>query len=63
MNILNEIVNCLLERENLNGEDIDRIIKGEELPPLSENSSMSVKDKKKSVDKKKVINNEQVIVN
>ncbi|MCA6080401.1 MAG: ATP-dependent zinc metalloprotease FtsH [Endomicrobium sp.] len=62
MNILNEIVNCLLERENLNGEDIDRIIKGEELPPLSENSSMSVKDKKKSVDKKKVIN-EQVIVN
>ena len=62
MSILNKIVNCLLERENLSGEDIDRIIKGEELSPLSENNSVSSKDRKKAVDEKKVIN-KQVIVN
>ncbi|MDR3256373.1 MAG: ATP-dependent zinc metalloprotease FtsH [Endomicrobium sp.] len=45
MNILNKIVNYLLERENLSGEDIDKIIKGEELIPLSKNDSTSTENK------------------
>ncbi len=46
MSILNKIVSYLLERENLSGEDIDKIIKGEELAPLSESSSVDTETKK-----------------
>jgi len=34
MSVLNKIVEYLLERENLSGEEIDKIVKGEELMPL-----------------------------
>ncbi|MDR0820750.1 MAG: ATP-dependent zinc metalloprotease FtsH [Endomicrobium sp.] len=61
MSVLNKIVSYLLERENLSGEDIDKIIKGEELVPLSESSSVDTETKKKSAVEKKVIN-ERVIV-
>ncbi|GHT25381.1 hypothetical protein AGMMS49953_10270 [Endomicrobiia bacterium] len=60
VSILNKIVSYLLERENLSGEDIDKIIKGEELAPLSESSSVDEETKKKSAVEKKVIN-EKVI--
>jgi cell division protease FtsH len=61
MSILNKIVSYLLERENLSGEDIDKIIKGEELVPLSEDSSVDAGTKKKSVIEKKVAS-ERVMV-
>ncbi|GHT17193.1 ATP-dependent zinc metalloprotease FtsH [Endomicrobiia bacterium] len=61
VSILNKIVSYLLERENLSGEDIDKIIKGEELAPLSESSSVDEETKKKSTVEKKVIN-EKVII-
>ncbi|MDR0985075.1 MAG: ATP-dependent zinc metalloprotease FtsH [Endomicrobium sp.] len=35
INILNKIVDYLLERENLSGEDINKIVNGKELIPLS----------------------------
>jgi cell division protease FtsH len=54
MSILNKIVSYLLERENLSGEDIDKIIKGEELVSLSESSSIDTKTKKKFTVEKKV---------
>jgi cell division protease FtsH len=56
--ILNKIVDYLLERENLNGEDIDKIMKGEDLAPLPENSSVAAEDKKvedKEVIKKQIV--------
>jgi cell division protease FtsH len=62
MSILNKIVSYLLERENLSGEDIDKIIKGEELVPLSESNSVDTGIKKKSDIEEKVIN-ERVMVN
>jgi len=62
MSILNKIVSYLLERENLSGEDIDKIIKGEELAPLSESSSVDTESEKKSAIEKKAIN-ERVMVN
>ncbi|OEG70928.1 cell division protein FtsH [Candidatus Endomicrobiellum trichonymphae] len=61
MSILNKIVNYLLERENLSGEDIDKIIKGEELAPLSESSSVDTETKKKSTVEKKVVS-ERVMI-
>jgi cell division protease FtsH len=61
MSILNKIVSYLLERENLSGEDIDKIIKGEELALLSEDNSVNTETKKKSAVEKKVIS-ERVMV-
>jgi cell division protease FtsH len=61
MSILNKIVSYLLERENLSGDDINKIIKGEELAPLSESSSVDMESKEKSVVEKEVIN-ERVMV-
>jgi cell division protease FtsH len=62
MSILNKIVSYLLERENLSGEDIDKIIKGEELAPLSESSFIDTESKKRSTVEKKVTN-EGVMLN
>jgi cell division protease FtsH len=47
MSILNKIVSYLLERESLTGQDIDKIIKGEELASISEDSN-NIKEVKKS---------------
>jgi cell division protease FtsH len=41
---LNKIVDYLLERENLTGQDIDKIIRGEQLTPISEERKEEKKD-------------------
>jgi len=59
MSILNKIVDYLLERENLDGEDVDKILRGEELVSLSENNSLAEdRDKKENVVGKEVLKNE-----
>ncbi|MDR1511437.1 MAG: ATP-dependent zinc metalloprotease FtsH [Endomicrobium sp.] len=63
MDILNKMVYYLLERENLSGEDINKIVKGEELVPLFENNLKNeVSDEKENIVEKKVTD-EQVIEN
>jgi cell division protease FtsH len=54
MSILNKTVSYLLERENLSGEDIDKIIRGEELAPLSESSFVDAESIKKAAAEKKL---------
>ncbi|MDR1941139.1 MAG: cell division protein FtsH, partial [Endomicrobium sp.] len=59
--ILDSMVNYLLERETLNGEDIDKIVKGEPLEPLAkkESADNAVKDEplqKESGEKPEIIN-------
>jgi cell division protease FtsH len=49
MSSLNRIVDYLLERENLTGQDIDKIMKGEELSPISEDPNNLKKDKKSTL--------------
>jgi cell division protease FtsH len=49
--ILSKIVTYLLERENLNAEDIDKIVKGEELTPLSKETAVDKEDKKEVIKK------------
>jgi cell division protease FtsH len=51
MSVLNKIVDYLLERENLSGEEIDKIINGEKLMPLCKNS---VENKEKIITENKV---------
>jgi cell division protease FtsH len=46
LSVLNKIVDHLLERENLSGEEIDKIINGEELIPLCKNL---VENKQKAI--------------
>ncbi len=60
VSILNKIVSYLLERENLSGEDIDKIIKNEELAPLSESNSVDTGIKKSTVEKKVI--SERIVV-
>jgi cell division protease FtsH len=55
MEILNKIVNYLLERENLSGEEVDKIIKDEELMPLSEGGSISKEEEKENISERKVL--------
>jgi cell division protease FtsH len=57
---LNKIVDYLLERESLSGEDIDKIINGEELSPLSTNLPVISEDKNEVVAEKEVIK-EQIV--
>ncbi|MDR1103939.1 MAG: ATP-dependent zinc metalloprotease FtsH [Endomicrobium sp.] len=52
---LDKLVKYLLERENLNGEEVDKIIKGEELPPVAEKEPVTEEDRKEASVEKKVI--------
>jgi cell division protease FtsH len=52
---LDKLVKYLLERENLNGEEVDKIIKGEELPPMAEKVPVTEEDRKEASVEKKVI--------
>ena len=36
---LHRLANALLERETLTGEEIDKVIKGEELPPIQKKAN------------------------
>jgi len=50
INTLHKLSQALLERENLDGEEIELIMKGEELPPFNnkkENHKKSVEDDSK----------------
>jgi cell division protease FtsH len=42
VDILNRLANVLLEREILDGDEIDKIIKGEELPPIERKNSTEI---------------------
>ncbi|MDR2437486.1 MAG: ATP-dependent zinc metalloprotease FtsH [Endomicrobium sp.] len=53
--ILNKLVNYLLERENLNGEEVDKVMKGEDLPPFAEKTMVIQEDKKEVEVEKEVI--------
>jgi cell division protease FtsH len=55
LEILNRLVSYLLERENLNGEEVDKVIKGEDLPPIAEKITVTQKDEKEAEVKKEVI--------
>jgi len=55
MEILNKIVNCLLERENLSGEEVDKIINGEELMPLSGRGSANKEEEKENTSERGVL--------
>jgi cell division protease FtsH len=48
ISILNKIVDYLLERENLTGQDIDIIMKGEQLSPILQNGNVET-DKKETL--------------
>ncbi|MDR1942802.1 MAG: ATP-dependent zinc metalloprotease FtsH [Endomicrobium sp.] len=52
---LDKLVNYLLERENLNGEEVDKIMKGEELPPVAEKVPVTEEDRKEASVEKEVI--------
>ncbi|MDR3274644.1 MAG: ATP-dependent zinc metalloprotease FtsH [Endomicrobium sp.] len=65
MEILNKIVDCLLEKESLDGEDIDNIIKDKERESLCKNDSIKVEDKKensveKTIVKGQILQNENI---
>jgi cell division protease FtsH len=65
MKISNKIVDYLLERESLNGEDIDNIIKDKEQESLCKNDSIKIKDKKenpiaKTIVKEQILQNENI---
>jgi cell division protease FtsH len=47
LDTLHRLSNALLERETLHGEDVDKIISGEELPPLKAKSKKSESNKKR----------------
>ncbi|MDR0398292.1 MAG: cell division protein FtsH, partial [Endomicrobium sp.] len=53
--VLDKLVKYLLERENLNGEEVDKIIKGEELPPVAEKVPVTEEDRKEASVEKEVI--------
>lgn len=53
--VLNKIADYLLERESLNGEDLDKIMKDEDLAPLSKKPSAATEDKKEVVKEKEII--------
>jgi cell division protease FtsH len=55
LTILNKLVNYLLERENLNGEEVDKVMKGEDLPPFAEQTTVIQEDKKEAEVEKEVI--------
>ncbi|MCL2390377.1 MAG: cell division protein FtsH, partial [Endomicrobia bacterium] len=46
--ILDAMVNYLLERETLNAEDIDKIVKGEALPPFESTKVKNNENKKET---------------
>jgi len=52
---LDKLVKYLLERENLNGEEVDKIMKGEELPPIAEKVPVTEEDRKEASLEKEVI--------
>jgi len=52
---LGKLVNCLLERENLNGEEVDKIMKGEDLLPVAEKAPVTKEDGKEAAIEKEVI--------
>lgn len=52
---LDKLVKYLLERENLNGEEVDKIMKGEELPPVAEKVPVTEEDRKEASVEKEVI--------
>jgi cell division protease FtsH len=52
---LDKLVKYLLERENLNGEEVDKIMKGEELTPVSEKMPVTEEDRKGTAVEKEVI--------
>lgn len=53
MDVLHKLSKELLEREILDAEEIDKIIKGEELPPLKKNGNDEVPDHVKNMIKEK----------
>lgn len=55
MNILNKLADYLLEREELSGEDVDKIMRGEGLAPFDVKSDEVKIDKKETVVEKKDI--------
>jgi cell division protease FtsH len=55
MNTLTKLADYLLERENLDSQDIDKIMKGEDLSPLPEKSSIATDESKKEVVKDKEV--------
>ncbi|MDR2811797.1 MAG: ATP-dependent zinc metalloprotease FtsH [Endomicrobium sp.] len=52
---LDKLVKYLLERENLNGEEVDKIIKGEELHPMAEKVPVTEEGRKEAAVEKEVI--------
>ncbi|GHT42119.1 ATP-dependent zinc metalloprotease FtsH [Endomicrobiia bacterium] len=52
--VLNKIADYLLERESLNGEDLDKIMKDEDLAPLPKKPSAATEDKKEVVKEKEI---------
>lgn len=53
MEALHKLSHELLEREILDAEEIDKIIKGEELPPIKKNGSEEIPDHVKNMIKEK----------
>lgn len=59
---LHRLASVLLEREILDSEEIDKVLRGEELPPLDKNHNEPVKDSEKPLeaDSKPAISEEKV---
>jgi cell division protease FtsH len=52
---LDKLVNYLLERENLSGEEVDKIMKGEDLPSISQKAPVTEDGRKETAVEKDVI--------
>jgi cell division protease FtsH len=58
--ILDKLVNYLLDRENLDGEEVDKIMKGEDLSPIAQKISGTQEDKKEEAEDKKEATKEDI---